>query len=66
MNHNYSTYPCPICKQKMLVIGLTKKGEKLTSCGHSFKFKKTRSEKVIDRKYVSTPWGLELATKEGE
>lgn len=45
----------------MLIIGRTKKGEKLTSCGHAFKFKKTKSQKEIDRKYVQTPWGLELA-----
>jgi len=57
---NVSKYPCPICKNTMTVIGKTDKGEKLTSCGHSFKFKRTRSQKVIDRKYITTPWGLEL------
>lgn len=54
-------YPCPICREMMWVIGVTKKGEKLTSCGHKFKFKKTRSQKEMDRKYVRTPdGGLEL------
>jgi hypothetical protein len=52
--------PCPICSQVMFIIGKTKRGEKLTSCGHKYKFKKTRSEKEMDRKYVQTPWGLEL------
>jgi hypothetical protein len=56
-----SKYPCPICKTMMTVIGRTDKGDKLTSCGHSFKFKKTRSQKVNDRKYIKTPWGLEKA-----
>lgn len=57
-----SNYPCPICKKQMFVIGKSDKGEKLTSCGHSFKFKKTRSQKEMDRKYVRTPdGGLELA-----
>lgn len=54
-------YPCPICRQKMFIIGKSAKGEKLTSCGHAFKFKKTRSQKEMDRKYVRTPdGGLEL------
>lgn len=57
MSTNYSSYPCPICHTKMLIIGRTKKGEKLTSCGHAFKFKKTRSEKEMDRKYIRTPDG---------
>lgn len=54
-----SIKPCPICKNNMWVIGTTAKGEKLTSCGHKFKFKKTRSEKEMDRKYVMTEFGLE-------
>lgn len=53
-------HPCPICQTMMWVIGSTAKGEKLTSCGHKFKFKKTRSQKDFDRKYVQTPYGLEL------
>jgi hypothetical protein len=45
----------------MLVIGQDDKGRKLTSCGHRYKFKKTRSEKEMDRKYIRTPdGGLEL------
>ena len=51
--------PCPICRQMMIIIG-SKKGKKIGSCGCSFKFKKTRSEKEMDRKYVKTEWGLEL------
>ena len=59
-----SSKPCPICRQMMFVIGLTKKGEKLTSCGHKYKFKKTKSQKDMDRKYVRTPdGGLELIQK---
>lgn len=54
-----SMYPCPICKEIMCIIGKTEKGEKLTSCGHKFKFKKTRSEKLSDRKYIKTEYGLE-------
>lgn len=58
---NVSNYPCPICHKKMFIIGKSAKGEKLTSCGHAFKFKKTRSQKEMDRKYVRTPdGGLEL------
>lgn len=52
--------PCPICHQVMFIIGETKKGAKLTSCGHKFKFKKTRSQKEMDRKYIETEFGLEL------
>lgn len=56
-----SKYPCPICRQEMFVTGQTAKGEKLTSCGHKYKFKKTRSQKDMDRRYVRTPdGGLEL------
>jgi len=45
----------------MFVIGKNDKGEKLTSCGHKYKFKKTRSQKEMDRRYVRTPdGGLEL------
>ena len=55
-----SLYPCPICKQMMCIVGKAKDGSKLTSCGHKFKFKKTRSQKELDRKYIKTEWGLEL------
>lgn len=55
-----SMMPCPICQQMMWVIGVTAKGKKLTSCGHAFKFKQTKSQKDMSRKYVQTPWGLEL------
>lgn len=56
-----SLKPCPICQQMMWVIGQDKKGRKLTSCGHRYKFKKTRSQKEMDRKYIRTPdGGLEL------
>ena len=55
-----SLKPCPICKQMMWVTGTDKKGKKITSCGHSFKFRQTRSQKDMSRKYVNTPWGLEL------
>lgn len=69
MNENnkvkLSIKPCPICRANMWVIGATAKGEKITSCGHKFKFKKTRSEKEMDRKYVRTPdGGLELVKNE--
>jgi hypothetical protein len=60
MAHNYTSYPCPICGKMMFIVGQDKKGKKIASCGHTFKFKKTRSQKDIDRKYVQTPWGLEL------
>jgi hypothetical protein len=52
--------PCPICKQAMFITGKDNKGWSLTSCGCRFKFKKTRSQKELDRKYVKTEWGLEL------
>lgn len=55
-----SKKPCPICKEMGITIGSDKKGKKILSCGHKVKFKKTRSEKDMDRKYVSTPYGLEL------
>ncbi len=55
-----SQKPCPICNQMMFIIGADKKGKKLTSCGHAFSFKRTKSEKDMGRKYISTPYGLEL------
>lgn len=64
MSNKISSKPCPICRNMMIIIGQTPKGEKLTSCGHQFKFKKTKSEKDIDRKYIRTEWGLELKVPE--
>ena len=64
MPDKISKHPCPICQKMMWVIGKTPKGEKITSCGHQFKFKKTRSQKDMDRKYVQTPWGLELVKED--
>lgn len=58
-----SIKPCPICKKMCWIVGTNKKGEKLASCGHTFKFKKTRSEKLMDRKYIETPWGLEKVSE---
>lgn len=59
-----SKKPCPICQTMMFIIGTDKKGKKITSCGHKYKFKKTKSQKDMDRKYVSTPdGGLELVRK---
>jgi hypothetical protein len=42
-----------------VVVGKTAKGKKLLSCGHSPSFKKTKSQKDMDRKYVKTDYGLE-------
>jgi hypothetical protein len=55
-----SMKPCPICHEMVLIIGRDEKGKKIASCGHKFHFKKTKSQKDMDRKYVQTPWGLEL------
>jgi hypothetical protein len=57
---NYSVYPCPICKKNMWVIGKDEKGNSVSSCGHSWSFKKSRSQKELERKYIRTEWGLEL------
>jgi hypothetical protein len=54
-----SLYPCPICHEMMCVIGKSSDGSKITSCGHTFKFKKTRFQKELDRKYIKTEYGLE-------
>ena len=35
----------------------------MLGCGHTIKFKKTRSQKEMDRKYVATEFGLELKSK---
>jgi|WetSurMetagenome_2_1015567.scaffolds.fasta_scaffold1672045_1 hypothetical protein len=53
-------FPCPICKKLIFVIGTNRKGKKIGSCGCTWKFKKTKSAKEMDRKYVQTPTGLEL------
>lgn len=58
---NFSLKPCPICQQMMWVIGTDNKGKKLTSCGHKFRFKQTKSQKDMSRKYIKTEFGLELA-----
>lgn len=61
---NLSLKPCPICTKMMWIIGTDTKGKKITSCGHKFRFKKTKSQKDMDRKYVRTPdGGLELVKK---
>lgn len=51
---------CPVCHKMMFITGQDSKKRKLTSCGHSFSFNRTKSQKIMDRKYISTPWGLEL------
>jgi hypothetical protein len=43
----------------MVIIGTDKKGYKITSCSHRFRFKKTKSQKDMDRKYVKTAYGYE-------
>lgn len=58
---NYSRFPCPICRTIIYVVGHDFKGRKIGSCGCVWKFKKTRSQKEMDRKYIRTPdGGLEL------
>jgi hypothetical protein len=57
---NSKNRPCPICNKMMWVVGKTKNNKKITSCGHIFSFKKTKFQKILDKKYVKTPWGLEL------
>jgi hypothetical protein len=64
MDNKLSMKPCPICHELMMVIGEDNKGKKITSCGHKYKFKKTRSQKEMARRYISTEWGLELAPVE--
>lgn len=61
MNIKKSEYPCPICKKIIWIIGTDSKGRKIGSCGCVWKFRKTRSQKDIDRKYIKTPdGGLEI------
>ena len=52
--------PCPICHKMMWIVGKTKNNKKITSCGHLFRFKKSKIERLIDQKYTKTSWGLEL------
>lgn len=59
MDTKLSMKPCPICHHMMVIIGEDGKGKKIASCGHRFKFKKTKSQKDMDRKYIQTPYGLE-------
>jgi hypothetical protein len=40
---------------------MTKNNKKIGSCGHTWKFKQSKSAKLMDRKYVKTEFGLELA-----
>lgn len=56
---NVSQKPCPICRQMVMIIGQDDKGKKIASCGHSFKFKQTKSQKDMNRKYIKTEYGLE-------
>jgi len=62
-NNNISKFPCPICKEVIFVVGKDHKGKTIGSCGHSWKFAKTRSQKELDRKYIRTEYGLELVKK---
>ena len=52
--------PCPICNKMMWVVGKTKNNKKITSCGHIFRFRKSKFQKFLDKKYIETPWGLEI------
>jgi hypothetical protein len=61
MNKSFS-HPCPICKLSTTIIGEDAKGFKLTACSHKFKFKRTKSQKIAEREWVRTPWGLERAS----
>jgi hypothetical protein len=55
-----SQHPCPICHQLMFIVGTDAKNKKITSCGHRFRFRLTKSQKDMKRKYIKTEWGLEL------
>lgn len=59
-----SMRPCPICKVDMFIIGVDSKGKKIGSCGHKWKFKKTKSQKDMSRSYIQTEYGLERIIKE--
>lgn len=61
MNSNkQSLHPCPICQNMMFVTGTDNKGKKIGSCGCTWSFKQTRSQKEMTKKYIKTEWGLEL------
>jgi len=52
--------PCPICSDPMFIVGSDRKdGSKITSCSHSYSFKKTKAQKMMDREFNTFPWGLE-------
>ena len=55
-----SMMPCPICKELIFITGKDSKNYSLASCGHRFRFKRSKSRKDMDRKYRETEWGLEL------
>ena len=57
-----SKRPCPICNKETNIIGKDSKGRTLTECAHRFSFKQTKSEKISQRGWVNTPWGLEKIT----
>lgn len=60
-NIKVSMKPCPICRKVIYVVGVDSKGKKIGSCGHSWSFKQTRSQKELKRKYITTlDGGLEL------
>jgi hypothetical protein len=52
--------PCPICKEMVFVMGKDKKNFTMVSCGHKYRFKMSRSQKDLERKYIKTEFGLEL------
>lgn len=56
---NKLEHPCPICKKMMYIIGTNSKGKKIGSCGCTWKFKQTRSQKDMSRKYIVTEWGIQ-------
>lgn len=60
MQNKISQFPCPICKQIISIIGSTSKGKKIGSCGCTWKFKKSKSKKRLDNKYIETKDGFEL------
>jgi hypothetical protein len=54
-----SQHPCPICRKITIIVGQASNGKKIGSCGCSWRFKRTRSQKEAERNYVRTVWGLE-------
>lgn len=59
MSSKVLTRPCPICRDLVFVTQRYNNGYLLASCGHKFRFKKTKSEKIMDRNFIVRPWGLE-------